>query len=233
MKRMILAASLVAGATAGGPLPSLAATQSPPASPPQPAAPPVPAAIPADPFAQAIAARQVADFARREHDPYAMLTAARMLKQVPVTESGGSADAESDAAGFSPAGLFAEARALARDDQQLLLQIRLSQSASGRGVMASAFGKGLVRRVLDVDPRNAYRFNVTARGGEPLRIGAIGDIGTSMYIRLTDLSGRQLCLDDNADYAPVCAVTPRVSGSYRVDIGNKSGSKSRTVILSN
>jgi len=184
----------------------------------------------ADAFAQAIAARQVADFARREKDPYAMLTAARMLAQVPVMENAG-AESTGDAA-FSPAALFAEAKAMARDDQQLLLQIRLAQS-SGRGVMASAFGKGLVRRVLDVNPRNAYRFNLTAKGGEPLRIGAIGDMGTSMYIRLTDMSGKQLCLDDNADYAPVCAVTPRASGNYRVDIGNKSAARSRTVVLSN
>jgi len=139
--------------------------------------------------------------------------------------------ASADAA-FSPAALFAEAKALARDDQALLLQIRLAQSA-GRGVMASAFGKGLVRRVLDVDGRNAYRFSVTAKGGEPLRIGAIGDIGTNMYIRLTDASGRQLCMDDNADYAPVCAVTPRSSGNYQVSVGNKSAAKSRTVVLSN
>jgi hypothetical protein len=191
---------------------------------------PTPTTAPADAFAQAIAARQVADFARREKDPYAMLTAARMLAQVPVMENAG-AESTGDAA-FSPAALFAEAKAMARDDQQLLLQIRLAQS-SGRGVMASAFGKGLVRRVLDVNPRNAYRFNLTAKGGEPLRIGAIGDMGTSMYIRLTDMSGKQLCLDDNADYAPVCAVTPRASGNYRVDIGNKSAARSRTVVLSN
>ncbi|MEJ7934364.1 hypothetical protein WG907_08870 [Sphingobium sp. AN558] len=227
MKRTILVASLMAGMAAGSPTSGVAQAQTGTAAPPQPAAL-TPGS--ADLFAQAIAARQVADFARRERDPYAMLTAARMLKQVPVTEGEGSASGE---ASFSPDGLFAEAKALARDDQTLLLQIRLSQSASGRGVMASAFGKGLVRRVLDVNPRNAYRFNVTAKGGEPLRIGAIGDIGTSMYIRLTDVSGKQLCLDDNADYAPVCAVTPRASGSYRVDIGNKSASRSRTVILSN
>ncbi|KQN05379.1 hypothetical protein ASE85_20155 [Sphingobium sp. Leaf26] len=187
---------------------------------------------PADPFAQAIAAQQVADFARRERDPHAMLTAARMLQQVPMSGDRMGGDRAQDDAAFSPAALFAEARALARDDQSLLLQIRMAQSA-GRGVVASAFGKGLVRRVLDVDPRNAYRFTVTAKGGEPLRIGAIGDIGTNMYIRLLDASGKQICLDDNRDYAPVCAVTPRASGQYRVDIGNRSAARSRTVILSN
>lgn len=189
---------------------------------------PAPTAAP-DPFAQAMAARQVADFARRERDAHAMLTAARMLQQIPVADNGAPASGE---AAFTPDALFAEAKALARDDQALLLQIRLAQSA-GRGVVASAFGKGLVRRVLDVSPRNSYRFTVTAKGGEPLRIGAIGDMGTNMYIRLVDSTGKQLCLDDNADYAPVCAVKPKTSGEFRVDIGNKSAARSRTVVLSN
>jgi hypothetical protein len=189
-----------------------------------------PAPAPLDPFTQAIAARHVAEFARREKDPQAMLTAARMLQQIPVTDS--SESTAGDAA-FSSAALYAEAKALAKGDPGLTMQIQVAQSTGSRGVMTSIFGKGLVRRVLDVDGRNAYRFNLTAKGGEPLRIGAIGDIGTSMYIRLSDASGRQICLDDNADYAPVCAVTPRASGNYRVDIGNKSAAKSRTVVLSN
>jgi hypothetical protein len=218
MMRGVLFAGLAIGMGAGSALAQVAA-DAPPAATGTPTAV---APAPADPFAQAIAARQVAEFARRERDPYAMLTAARMLQQIPVTDDPTASGGE--AAAFSPTALFAEAKTLARDDQQLLLQIR---------VTASAFGAGLVRRVLDVNPRNAYRFNVTAKGGEPLRIGAIGDIGTSMYIRLTDTSGKQICLDDNADYAPVCAVTPRKSGNYRVDIGNKSAARSRTVILSN
>lgn len=235
MRKFLIAGAGMVGAmmALNGPVmaqENVAATAPPVASPPVASLPVAPPAAPADPFAQAIAARQVADFARRERDPHAMLTAARMLQQVPMTD--GATPAQGDAA-FSPDALFAEAKALARDDQALLLQIRLAQSASGRGVVASAFGKGLVRRVLDVNPRNAYRFSVTAKGGEPLRIGAIGDIGTNMYIRLVDASGKQLCLDDNADYAPVCAVTPRASGQYRVDIGNKSAARSRTVILSN
>ena len=140
---------LVAGACMAGAMmvvngPVVAQEQAPaPVAPPAPSPAATPAA-PADPFAQAIAARQVADFARRERDPHAMLTAARMLQQVPISEEKAQGDAP-----FSPEALFAEAKALARDDQNLLLQIRMAQS-SGRGVVASAFGKGLVRRVLDL-----------------------------------------------------------------------------------
>ena len=203
-----------------------ATAQTPVTETPAPA--PVPA--PVDAFAQAIAARQVADFARRERDPIAMLTAARMLQQVPVIDSGAVPAAD---AAFTPKGLFDEAKLLARGDQQLLMQITVAQSTGSRGVLSSAFGKGLVRLVQDVSGKGAYRFAVKAKGGEPLRIGAIGDVGTSLYIRLLDSAGRIACLDDNADYAPVCAVTPKTGGDYRVDIVNKSPAKSRAVILSN
>lgn len=199
-----------------------AAAPAPQVQPPQP---------PADPFAQAIAARQVADFARRERDPHAMLTAARMLQQIPFTDSTG-ATADPNAA-FTPQGLFDEAKLLAKGDPQLLMQISIAQSNGSRGVLSSAFGRGLVRLVQDVNPRGAYRFSVKAKGGEPLRIGAIGDIGTNMFIRMVDGSGKLVCMDDNADYAPVCALTPRANGDYRVDVGNRSTARSRTVILSN
>jgi hypothetical protein len=90
-----------------------------------------------------------------------------------------------------------------------------------------------VRVVQAVNPRAAYQFTVNARGGEPLRIGAIGDVGTTLVMRLQDPGGRIVCLDDNGDYAPVCEVRPKATGPYRVDILNKSAAQSRAVILSN
>lgn len=184
----------------------------------------------ADPFAQAIAARQVADFARRTKDAAAMVTAAQMLREIPFTDTnGGGGDG-----GFTAAGLFAEARALAGANPQLKAQVDFAErAAASRGVTASAFGKGLVRSVQTVDPRGAYRFNVTAAGGTPLRLGAIGDVGTALVLRVQDAGGRTVCLDDNADYAPVCQIVPRTSAQYRIDILNKSAAKSRAVILSN
>jgi len=180
-----------------------------------------------DPFAQALAARSVADFARRERDPVAMIIAARMLREIPFS------DPEESAAGFTPAGLFAEAKVLARGDAMLLTQISVAQATASRGVSESAFGKGLVRSVQTVNPRSGYQFTVQAKGGEPLRVGAIGDIGTALLMRIQDGAGRTVCLDDNGDYGPVCQLTPKSAGKYRIDIVNKSGVKSRAVILSN
>lgn len=197
------------------------------------------AAAPRDPFEQAIAARHVADFARRRHDGYAMLVAAKMLAEIPVSpapaEPGLANPPEAEAADgtFSPAALFAQARALAGNDQVLLTQIRVTEERSARGVLDSAFGKGLVRSVQLVNPRTAYQFSVTAKGGEKLRIGAIGDIGTTLLMRLVDSNGKVVCLDDQNDYAPVCQLTPGAASRYKVDLMNKGAAKSRTVILSN
>ncbi|MGJ3627539.1 hypothetical protein AB5I41_12230 [Sphingomonas sp. MMS24-JH45] len=137
--------------------------------------------------------------------------------------------------GATPAGLFAEARALAGSNAQVVAQVDNSPNArrAAAACAASAFGKGLVRSVQTVDPRGAYRFAVTAAGGSPLRVGAIGDVGTALVMRVQDAGGRTVCLDDNADYAPVCQLTPKSNAQYRIDILNKSAARSRAAILSN
>jgi hypothetical protein len=211
-------------ACAPGMLASAAAAQTVPATGGAPVTAPK---VAPDPFAQALAARSVADFARRQHDPVAMITAARMLQEIPFS------DAAEDDAAFSPAGLFAEAKLLAKGDAMLLMQITVAQSTGNRGVMESAFGKGLVRRMQTVDPLGKYQFDVQASGGTPLRLGAIGDVGTALMMRMQDASGKTVCIDDHGDYGPVCEIVPKASTRYRVNIVNKSAVKSRAVILSN
>ena len=218
MFRQILTGAFVLGVA------SAAAAQSPM---PQGAAPAPVAAEPVpDAFAQATAARVVADFARRQKDPQAMIVAARMLADVPITSG-------ADDSGFSPASLFAEARALAGPNPVLLQQIRIAQSTAPRGVTSSPFGHGLLRNVQLLAPRSTYQFTITAKGGAPLQIGAIGDLGTNLTMRLSDAAGHVVCLDDHGDYAPVCELRPRATSAYHVNLLNKSGTESRTVILSN
>ena len=194
-----------------------------------------PAAAAPDPFEQVIAARHVADFGRRRNSVQAMITAARMLQEVKFQDAAGSPPPSGDAAArpaeFTPEGLYGEAEAMAKGDPQVLAQIRIARS-SGRGVLTSAFGKGLVRTVRQVGARAVYAFNVQARAGELLRIGAIGDASISMVMRLRDTSGRLLC-NDGGDYAPVCSITPLLAAALRVEIENKGAAPTQAVILSN
>jgi hypothetical protein len=198
-----------------------------------PGADPAPAASApaADPFAQAIAAQAVASFARRQQDPQAMIVAARMLQEVPFHDA--AATQARVAPAFSPQGLYDEAKVLAKGDPMLLAQIRVGESSGSRGVLSSAFGTGLLRLVREVAARGTYRFDVDAVGGQILRVGAIGDIGTNMLLRLVDGAGHILCQDDSGSYAPVCAMTPRATGRFAVEIANRSAKASSTVILSN
>ena len=223
-----LTAGLAIAASVFASVPALAQTAAPAETVATPALAPAKAAAPgpADPFEQAMAARGTADYARRTHDPVAMLTAARMLDEVPV--SGDKNDT-----GFTAKALFAEARSMATGNDMLLQQISIAEANGSRGVLSSAFGSGLVRRVLNVNPRAAYQFVVDARGGERLRLGAIGAPGTNLLMRLLDKSGKTVCLDDHGDYAPVCQITPPSDARFRVDIQNKSAQASQTVVLSN
>lgn len=192
-----------------------------------------PAMSAADAFDQMMAAQKVADFGRREKDPHALITAARMLQEIPVTDRG-PAPAEGQApAAFTPAGLYAEARALAQGDTALQMQITVAESSGGRGVASSIFGVGLVRIVQPVNPRGQVTFPIKAKTGEVLRIGAIGDANTRIAMRLRDAKGGVVCTDQG-DYAPVCQVQPKGKATdYKVEIVNQSDTKTQAVILSN
>jgi hypothetical protein len=218
MAKTRIAAALLTIAFAGS-----AAAQTPPAAP----------AI--DPFEQVMAASRVADFARRQKDPQALIVAARMLQEAPITDSAtaGPAAGPPVAGAFTPDGLFAEAKAMAKGDTALLMQISLAQSSGSKGVLSSAFGRGLVRIVQDMGARASYVFPIKAKGGERLRIGAIGGANTKMVMRMRDKAGKVVCTDDSGDYAPVCSLDPKTAGDYRVEIVNRSDAPSRTVILSN
>jgi hypothetical protein len=193
---------------------------------------PATAAAPAtDPFEQAMAARSVADYGRRQKDPYALLTAARMLQEVPFQDAA-PAEPGSPPPPFSAEALFDEAKALAKDDQALLMQIAIARQAGSRGVIASQFGQGLVRTVQALAARGNYAFPIKAKGGALLRVGAIGDTRTRMSMRLRDSRGRIVC-DDSGDYAPVCSIQTQAAGDYRVELLNQTDSPTRAVILSN
>lgn len=197
-----------------------------------PDAPAVTAPAPApDAFEQAIAASRVADFARRQKDPQAFIVAARMLQEIPM-QDGAAADPDAPPAPFSAEALYDEARALAGGDPQLLMQINLAENAGSRGVLSSVFGAGLLRIVRDVSSRQVFTFPVTAKGGELLRIGAIGNAGNEIGMRLRDKAGRLLC-DVGGDFAPVCSIRPKKAGEIKVEVLNRGSASTRAVILSN
>jgi hypothetical protein len=199
----------------------------------------VPDAKPApapDAFAQAMAARGVAEFARRQKDPEAFILAARMLQELPFHDAAGvpqDSTPDGAAAAFTPRGLYAEAKVLAKGNQALLMQISVAESTGSRGVTSSGFGAGLLRTVQPIGPRGAYAFSLKAKAGELLRVGAIGDLNTRMVLKMVDAKGKTVCNADSGDYAPVCSFKPQGAADFKVQLVNRSDNPTRAVILSN
>lgn len=209
----VLAATLAAGALAA------AAAQE---SAPDPAASPE-----AQGVVQAVTAAELAAWGRRNRDPGALIMAARLMAEVPM-RPGGEAPAL-----VSPSSLLDEAAVLSAGDPGVLDMIQLLREHGVRGVHASPFGAGPIFIVRDVAARDTYGFDVQARGGEILRVAAIGDGDTDIDIALTGPDGALMCHDGYGDHYPVCTVVPREASVVRVAVVNRGDVWTKVQILSN
>ena len=98
---------------------------------------------------------------------------------------------------------------------------------------SSPFGAGPIVGQRDIAARAVYRFEVAARGGEALRVAAIGDGDTDIDLVVRDLSGATVCEDRAKDHYPVCTVFPGANGRFGVEIVNHGRVWTRVQILSN
>ena len=102
-----------------------------------------------------------------------------------------------------------------------------------RGVRSSAFGTGPVLTVKSLRARERWAFDVEARGGEILRVAAIGDGDTNIDLTVRDARGAVICRDGFGDHYPVCTVSPRAGGQMQVDIVNRGDVWTKVQVLSN
>lgn len=201
---------------------ALAAGAVGPAQAREDAAPPA-----AEGVAQAVTAAQLADWGRRNGDPGALIMAARLLAEVPLRS------AEGETPVVSPGSLLDEAAALSNGDPDILDVIQLLREQGVRGVHNSPFGQGPIFTVKEVRARETFGFDIEARGGEVLRVAAIGDGDTNIDMSLTGPDGALLCRDGYGDHYPVCTVAPRAQSTIRVEIMNRGDVWTRVQILSN
>jgi hypothetical protein len=184
----------------------------------------------ADGVRQMVTAAEVAAWGRRNQDAGALIMAARLLAEVPVRPG-----AESDAsliATLTPGALLDEAAGLAAGNQGVLDAIERLRGGT-RGVRSSPFGQGPIYLVRQIRARETYGFDVEARGGEVLRVAAIGDGDTNIDMSVRDAEGALLCQDGFGDHYPVCTVARARPGKMRVDIVNRGAVWTKVQILSN
>jgi len=196
----------------------------------------------AEGVAQIVTAANVAAWGRSHQDAGALIMAARILAEVPVRRAPlNGADAADPI--LTPATLLDEAAALSTGDQaalEAIAYLRAQHSNGGetadsevRGVRSSPFGQGPIFMVRELKARETYGFVVQARGGEVLRVAAIGDGDTNIDMVVREPGGALVCQDGFGDHYPVCTVARARPGPMRIDIVNRGAIWTKVQILSN
>ena len=176
---------------------------------------------------QVLTAAELASWGRERGDAGALIMAARLLAEVPVRAADGEAPF------LTATSLLDEAAALAGDNTGLIDAIDRLRDPLTRGVRSSAFGAGPVLTVKSLQARESWAFDVEARGGEILRVAAIGDGDTNIDLTVRDARGAVICRDGFGDHYPVCTVSPRAGGQMQVDIVNRGDVWTKVQVLSN
>ncbi len=176
---------------------------------------------------QLVTAAGLADWGRAHQDPGALIMAARIVGEVPLRNQG-------DQLPFLTFdSLLTEAEEMAAGQPAYLAAIEQLRGQVTRGVVSSPFGRGPIATVKDVRARETFGFDVDARGGEILRIAAIGDGDTNIDLIVRDAEGRLLCQDGFGDHYPVCTLMPQLAGKVRVSVVNRGAIWTKVQILSN
>ena len=184
--------------------------------------------------AQVVTAAEVAAWGRSHQDPGALIMAARILAEVPMRAN--PADTGPQAGGdamLTPGSLLDEAAALSEGDEATLDAIAFLRESGVRGVRSSPFGQGPIFMVREIRARETYAFEVEARGGEVLRVAAIGDGDTNIDMVVRDEAGALVCEDGFGDHYPVCTVARARPGKMRIGIVNRGVIWTKVQILSN
>jgi hypothetical protein len=180
---------------------------------------------------QVLTAAELAAWGRDRGDAGALIMAARLLAEVPLRQAGG--DGAEETPFLTAASLLDEAAVLAGDNAGVIDAIERLRDPLTRGVRSSTFGAGPVQTVKSLQARERWAFDVEARGGEILRVAAIGDGDTNIDLVVRDAAGAVVCRDGFGDHYPVCTVSPRTGGQMRVDIVNRGDIWTKVQVLSN
>jgi hypothetical protein len=183
---------------------------------------------------QVLTAAELAAWGRDRGDPGALIMAARLLAEVPLraAEGEGEGDRAAETPFLTPAALLDEAAALAGGNAAVIDAIDRLRDPLTRGVRSSAFGAGPVQTVKSLRARERWAFDVDARGGEILRVAAIGDGDTNIDLTVRDARGVVVCRDGFGDHYPVCTLSPP-GGPMRVDVVNRGDVWTKVQVLSN
>jgi len=181
------------------------------------------------PEAQAVAdlnmAAALAEYGKREKNPMALLVAAQIMKNTPVTEEKRTKTEEGEAkevsgkkagAADTPDSLLTEAKKLAEGKEDILALIdKEGKIAAQRGASGGA------KRYCDrVNPGRSDYYTVTFRGGEDAEIAVIGDGDCDLDLYVYDENGNFIGSDTDGTDRCYVNWSPAWTGPFRIKVEN-------------
>lgn len=177
---------------------------------------------------------RLADYARTTKDARAMIVAAKMVDSITVKEGADKGKVEGAGKGTgvakatSSADLFTEAKTFAAGDQDLLASVEAAQAETSKGVVG-----GAIRTVQYVPGNTTWTVRFSARGGEPLVVGARRDSATPVDLKVFDENGNLVCQDMSHNVTLYCRVNPIWTGAFSVQSINHGDDGTGVALVTN
>ncbi len=154
-------------------------------------------------------------------DPYALITAARILQATGSStfrgeRAGGTTGATKAATDpRSVPALLQRAKTMANNRADI---VSAADDVASQGTRGRVEGPGRVRSVVNTRATDVYRLNF--RGGERAVVTVSGDGDSDLDLFVYDSNGNLVCKDDDETDEMICAWTPRWTGQFRIEIRN-------------
>lgn len=168
------------------------------------------------------ALRLSAELAREgkaKSDPWALVVAARLRKQVPTRDIARSPEGAAGQAAATPddvAKWLDQAEQLGGDDPRLAALVKEVRETSFKG---RAGGPQVSK--AKVGPGGTHRYGESFEIGRPAVVYVEGDGDTDLLLRVTGPSGDMACAENGPGDVKLCAWTALRSGRYAVEVLNR------------
>jgi hypothetical protein len=166
-------------------------------------------------------------------DPLALITAAKMLKEVgssagEAKRTGGKAAASKGRPDvFAPDAVLERAKVLAAGRADV---IALADDVAKSGSRGRLGGPG--RMITVVGSGETDTFQVAFEGEEPARVLVSGDGDSDLDLYVYDENGNQICKDDDYSDDMICGWTPAWTGKFSIKVRNR-GIANEYILITN
>jgi hypothetical protein len=187
----------------------------------------------------ALAAR-LAVYAREAKSPMALATAAQIYasctlddaQKTKTDEKGAVVPSVSDEKAPAASALFAEAVAMAKEQQNVALAELIDKQAKASG-QTKGRSSGATRHVDMVKAGTRDVYEITFRGDEVAMVAAESRNGADIDLHIYDENGNLIEKDTDTDGVPVCLWTPRWTGKFTVKVSNPTSNDLRYTLMTN